>query len=192
MLRLLEELGFKCRGVDDSARRVVGVVIVDEDGMRYISSRGIDTSQAVVLTAIDDPICTVLKAVILCQQLSIPCRELVVGIDMGKNIGVAVVCDSRCVLAKSFRTALRALEMISNVFRCIDASRRVIRIGMPKKECGEYEEFVEKLVKIVGEDIELELIPEKGSSSFVLFLKTGRKIDDDALAAINIALMRSS
>ncbi len=190
LIEFLENLGMEYRGLDPNIDRVEGVVVVDEGGKEYLTRRGVEV-RGIVIELNNDVECAALRAATASCKGSTDANEVVLGIDFGQRIGIAVVIDSAVVVALSFRSSFKALELVSIALRCIDADKKVIRIGMPRKEDPEYDNFVSKLIKMVSEDTQLELVPERGSSRLSSFLKLGRKLDEDSLAAINIALART-
>ncbi len=190
LMGFLDSLGVEYRGLDPNIDRVEGVVIVDEGGKEYLTRRGVKV-RGIMIELDNDVVCAALRATTASCKGSAEANEIILGIDFGQRIGIAVVIDSVVVVALSFRSSFKALELVATILRCIDAAKKVIRVGMPRKEDPEYDNFINKLIKMVSEDTQLELVPECGSSRLVSFLKLGKKLDDDSLAAINIALARS-
>jgi len=183
-------LGLKYLGVTPDTVDIKGVVIVDDVGIEYLTRKGI-TVNGPILRLSENLACTVLKAAVAVCKGDVEVRELTVGIDFGRKVGVAVITDSIALTALSFRSIYKALEFIITVLQCLEASKKVVRIGIPRKEDPEYDDFVNKLINLLSSDIGLELVSERGSSKSSTFLKYGKKLDEDALAAINIALGRS-
>jgi len=190
VVEFIQMLGLKYLGVTPDTVDIKGVVIVDDGGIEYLTRKGI-TVNGPILRLSENLACTVLKAAVAVCKGDIEVRELTVGIDFGRKVGVAVITDSIALTALSFRSIYKALEFIITVLQCLEASKKVVRIGIPRKEDPEYDDFVNKLINLLSSDIGLELVSERGSSKSSTFLKYGKKLDEDALAAINIALGRS-
>jgi len=114
-------------------------------------------------------------------------EELVVGIDPGKNFGVAVLGDGN-VLEKKERLALEmAIDMALTALRRHPARMRRIKIGDGVPEMAE--EVASRLQIAVPEDTVIEIVSEAGTSS-VKGNGSGKKISD-ADAAVNIARKES-
>jgi len=190
VVEFIQMLGLKYLGVTPDTVDIKGVVIVDDVGIEYLTRKGI-TVNGPILRLSENLACTVLKAAVAVCKGDVEVRELTVGIDFGRKVGVAVITDSIALTALSFRSIYKALEFIITVLQCLEASKKVVRIGIPRKEDPEYDDFVNKLINLLSSDIGLELVSERGSSKSSTFLKYGKKLDEDALAAINIALGRS-
>jgi len=190
VVEFIQMLGLKYLGVTPDTVDIKGVVIVDDGGIEYLTRKGI-TVNGPILRLSENLACTVLKAAVAVCKGDVEVRELTVGIDFGRKVGVAVITDSIALTALSFRSIYKALEFIITVLQCLEASKKVVRIGIPRKEDPEYDDFVNKLINLLSSDIGLELVSERGSSKSSTFLKYGKKLDEDALAAINIALGRS-
>ena len=183
-------LGLRYLGVAPDTVDIRGVAVVDDGGIEYLIRKGIAV-EGLILRLGEDLTCTALKAAVATCKGDVEVHELVVGVDFGRRVGVAVITDSIVLAALSFRNIYKALDFIVTVLQCLEASKKVVRIGIPRKEDPEYDDFVNKLINSLSSDTGLELVSERGSSKSSLFLKYGKKLDEDALAAINIALGRS-
>ena len=51
--------------------------------------------------------------------------------------------------------------------------------------------MIKAIVESVDQSVELEMVPEHGTSKREIFLNVGKKLKRDALAALNIALARA-
>ena len=114
-------------------------------------------------------------------------EELVVGIDPGKNFGVAVLGDGNVLEKKGRLTLEMAIDMALTALRRHPARMRRIKIGDGVPEMAE--EVASRLQIAVPEDTVIEIVSEAGTSS-VKGNGSGKKISD-ADAAINIARKES-
>ena len=114
-------------------------------------------------------------------------EELVVGIDPGKNFGVAVLGDGNVLEKKGQLTLEMAIDMALTALRRHPARMRRIKIGDGVPEMAE--EVASRLQIAVPEDTVIEIVSEAGTSS-VKGNGSGKKISD-ADAAINIARKES-
>ncbi|MEM2528359.1 MAG: hypothetical protein QXG40_03065, partial [Ignisphaera sp.] len=71
----------------------------------------------------------------------------------------------------------------------VNAERKKVRIGIPSKHHRGYDNFVESLANTVKDSAIVEFVSENGSSKRKL-VAGSIKIDEDSLAAVNIALQR--
>jgi len=114
-------------------------------------------------------------------------EELVVGIDPGKNFGVAVLGDGNVLEKKERLTLEMAIDMALTALRRHPARMRRIKIGDGVPEMAE--EVASRLQIAVPEDTVIEIVSEAGTSS-VKGNGSGKKISD-ADAAVNIARKES-
>ncbi len=185
----LRELGAEPKGVYREGSKLVGVVLVDEGGLRYIESAAIEVEGEVIRVDGEDPACVALKAILASLGVSDP-NPLIIGIDLGEHIGVALIAGRALVYAKTVRSYVKALDLVCTSLKCIESPRKIVRVGIPRKECPEYEKLVESLAKLLDPDVELELVPEARSSKLRSYVEVGKRVPRDARAAINIALAR--
>jgi len=186
----MQLLGLRYLSVAPDTVDIRGVAVVDDGGVEYLIRKGI-VVKGLILQLGEDLRCTALRAAVAACKGDVEVCELILGIDFGRKVGVAVITDSVVLAALSFRNIYKALDFIITVLQCLEASKKVVRIGIPRKEDPEYDAFINKLINSLSSDTGLELVSERGSSKSSSFLKYGRKLDEDALAAINIALGRS-
>lgn len=114
-------------------------------------------------------------------------EELVVGIDPGKNFGVAVLGDGNVLEKKEGLTLEMAIDMALTALRRHPARMRRVKIGDGVPEMAE--EFASRLQIAVPEDTVIEIVSEAGTSS-IKGNGSGKKISD-ADAAVNIARKES-
>lgn len=122
LVRLLKEKGepFVSLGREGKVPPTVGVVITTE------GERGrIDFDKVVVQ---EDPE----EAVELARCLlsgGVRFRTIVVGIDPGKNVGLAVFGEGRMLSTETLRSPAKAAESIAKMLRCITYSKAIARVG---------------------------------------------------------------
>ncbi len=188
--RALRDLGVEPRGIYGDEKVLNGVLIVDEGGRRFVEELGILVNGSTLTTGSnDDPLCVAIRAIAASRGVA-KGSPLVVGIDLGDRIGIAMLMGREVIFAKSSRSHVRILELLHASLTCIESARKIVRIGIPRKECPEYEKLIEAIVRSTGDDVELELVPEARSSKRVALVEKGRKVGRDERAAINIALAR--
>ncbi len=171
--------------------RIDGIVVVDRDGLEFLSRTGINVNGRIVFVD-ENSRCTPIELLMIVQDIEGPIEELIIGIDFGKHIGIAVIAKDKVVYVENVHNWVKALEILDMFLECIRANRYTIRLGLPRKDEREYELLIERIVKVYGEKAIIELVPESGSSRNTSFLRSKRKLEDDEIAAINIALRRSS
>jgi len=193
MMRVMErlrELGLQFKGVYERQRAIYGVVMVDEEGYRYLEDNSVRILGPLVF--VDDVDKAVAHALVLAKGLDFPLSNLVVGIDLGASIGFAVVGDSKVLMTKLFVSKLKFFETLCWVIEKFESKRRCIRIGFTRSTFDDYKaDIVDRIAKMIPSDVELELVPERGSSKLRPGIVT-RGLHEDEIAALNIALGRTS
>jgi len=168
--RALRELGVEPRGVYGNEKVLFGVVVVDDGGEKFVEEMGIVVEGDVLYANPDeDPVCTAIKAIALSRGVA-KGSPLVVGIDLGNRIGIALLLGREVIYAKSSRSYVKILELLQASLNCVESGRKIVRVGLPRRECPEYEKLIESIVKFVGNDVELELVSEARSSNTLSFL----------------------
>ncbi len=186
----LRELGIEPKGIYRERTKIFGVVLVDEGGLRYLREAGIEVVGEILEVKEDDnPLCVALRAALASQGVRDP-NPLIVGIDLGESIGVALIAGRVMLFAKSVKSYVKALDLVCSALACLDSSRKIVRVGIPRKECPEYEKLVEALAKALDPSVELELVPEARSSKLSSYIDSLGRMNKDARAALNIALAR--
>lgn len=189
VLDMLYKFRALVKGVDEDSGRVDGIIIADGDGLRYMAEMHIEISGIVLNIDSIGVEKGAVRSVILSRSSSIRVNSIVIGIDYGRRIGVAVLVDSDIVFINSYRDKAEALKIIEMFIDSIDVERKIVRIGLPSKPNREYDDFIARLLNVVKERAVVEFIIESGSSKRKIGVEDMR-IDDDSLAAINIALQR--
>ncbi len=189
---MLEEYKASVKGIDDDVKFFHGILLADSEGLKYIKNLGIDVNglilnideigieRCIVNTVIYSRISTILKP-----------RNMIIGIDFGDSIGIAIFVNSDAVLVNSYKSKEKVLEILKMfVEYSDDIASKTIRIGLPRFLSNKYNTFVNALVKILRNyPVNIEFVSEDKSSKQRQFIND-IKLDKDSIAAINIALMR--
>jgi len=190
VMERLRELKLQFKGVYEKQRVIYGIVVADEEGYRYLEKNSVRVFGPLVF--VDDIDKAIARALVLAKGLDFPLSNLVVGIDLGASIGFAVVGDSKVLMTKLFVSKSKLFETLCWVVEKFESKRRCIRIGFARSTFDEYRaDIVDKIARIVPSDVELELVPERGSSKIRSGIAT-RGLHEDEIAALNIALGRTS
>jgi len=146
----------------------------------------IDHLNIVVLGKSDDPTLIVDEALRLSQGKSLY-EEVVVGLDPGKVLGVALIADGELLETRSCQTLKHASDTVVKILNRFPASRRIVRVGsgvMP-----EALELTQRLDRVLPPDVVIELVPEDGTSH--ISVKEANRIGGrDAASAARIAERR--
>lgn len=186
---MLNYFGIDVKGVDRETKRVQGVVIVDLEGYRYIMDNGIAVDGYIISVEDHGLERSVARAIVYTKSLYIrPVRRVVVGIDYGKSIGVAVLVNDDVVYTRSYRSKEEVLRDIRFFIENIDSEVKIVRLGVAQDID---EDFAESAIDILKDIANIEFVPEFKSSKN-RYLLDDAKLKPDEVAAINIALYRSS
>ncbi|HDI46328.1 MAG TPA: hypothetical protein ENF82_00805 [Candidatus Methanomethylia archaeon] len=109
-------------------------------------------------------------------------RELLVGIDPGKNIGVAIVADGEFLEGKVFRDVDSAVSYVKQAVERYPAAKSFIKIGVGSPE---YEELAFKVSSEVKGVQKVVLVDESGSGRG---LEKFKGLPRDVVSAISIAM----
>jgi hypothetical protein len=186
-LELLTRFKVKVRGVVANMKRVQGVILLDYEGYRYLINNNVDLDGYIINIDVDGLSKSVATAIIYTRSLIInPLRRIIVGIDYGKNIGVAIVVNDDIVHTNKYRIAEEALEDIKFFVYNVESTSKIIRVGISNSTD---DNFVGKVIEVFKEVASIEFVPENKSSKN-RYLVENAKLSDDEVAAINIALYR--
>jgi hypothetical protein len=186
-LELLTRFKVKVRGVVANMKRVQGVILLDYEGYRYLINNNVDLDGYIINIDVDGLSKGVATAIIYTRSLIInPLRRIIVGIDYGKNIGVAIVVNDDIVHTNKYRIAEEALEDIKFFVYNVESTSKIIRVGISNSTD---DNFVGKVIEVFKEVASIEFVPENKSSKN-RYLVENAKLSDDEVAAINIALYR--
>ncbi len=109
--------------------------------------------------------------------------ELVIGIDPGKNIGVAAVADGDFLEGKVFRDIDSAVNFVKQIVERYPAVKTIIKIGIGSPE---YEELTLRISSEVKGVQRVLLVDESGSGR--KGLEKFRRLPKDVISAISIAM----
>lgn len=116
-----------------------------------------------------------------------PLKKIVIGIDYGKNIGMAVVVNDTVIYTRSYRSADHAVKDIKFFIDNVDSEHKVVRIGIAQDID---EVFINTVVEMFKDVADIEFVPEYRSSKHRYLLDEVR-LSPDEIAAINIAFYRT-
>lgn len=189
MLDILNSCRALIKGIDENIKKINGVILVDENGLKYINEMHIKIDGIVINIDVVGVERSAIMGLIFSRTLSNKIKNVIIGIDYGEKIGLAVLVNSDIVFINSYRDRTIVLKIIKMFIDSIDSARKIVRIGLPTKSHKGYNDFVNRLTNSIGDDVVIEFISENGSSRRKIGIND-RKIDEDSLAAINIALQR--
>ncbi len=189
---MLEEYKVNVKGIDDNVKFFHGILLVDNMGMEYIKNRRINVS-GLILNVDEIGIEKCIVNTIIYSRIShiSKQRNMVIGIDFGDSIGIAIFVNSDVILVNSYRSKEKVLEILKMFIEYSDnIVTKTIRIGLPRFLSDEYNTFVNTLIKSFrNHSVSFEFVSENRSSKQRQFIDD-IKLDRDSIAAINIALMR--
>ncbi|MEM0005705.1 MAG: hypothetical protein QW406_02430 [Ignisphaera sp.] len=189
ILNMLNNYRVSVKGIDERIRRIHGIVIVDENGLKYMDEMHIEVNGIVLnIDSIGIERGTIM-GVILSRTSDSEIESVIIGIDYGEKIGIAILANSDVVFVNSYRDKVEALRVVRMFIDGVNAERKIVRIGLPSKHHRGYDNFVESLANTVKDSAIVEFVSENGSSKRKL-VAGSIKIDEDSLAAVNIALQR--
>jgi hypothetical protein len=115
------------------------------------------------------------------------CEKLVIGIDPGEALGLAVLADGKVVITETCSSVGETLEKIKNIigsFERAPASSVFVKIGDGVPSCRR--ELLQALDNALPQDIMLESVGEAGTSQYQNETKNRRGLRD-MVSAIRIA-----
>ena len=111
-------------------------------------------------------------------------QKIVVGVDPGKNCGIAILGDNRVIETLTASHADSSARLIVNSLERFPAETRLVRVG------DGVPEFTKKLVRLLDarlpEDVLLEVVGEAGTSR-ISNRSVNRRVLRDAASAVKIA-----
>jgi len=159
----------------------IKVVITTKDEKRLI-----DHSSVLIYNPEEEPSAIIDEAIRIIQNKK-AYEELIIGVDPGKNFGVAVLGDGNVLEKKEQLTQEMAINMILTAIKRYPARTRKIKIGDGMPEIAE--DVASRLKIAIPEDTTIEIISEAGTSN--IRSKGSWKKISDADAAVNIARRES-
>lgn len=188
-LDVLSHFKVRARGVDVDVKRIHGVILLDSRGYRYLVDNNVGIDGYVIDVDVHGLEKSIAKAIIYTKTLLInPIKKMIIGIDYGKSVGVAVIVNDDVIYTHSYRILNEALEDIKFFVYNVDSELKIIRIGIANDID---ERFVNRIVEMFKDAANIEFVPEYKSSKHKYLLED-IKLTTDELAAINIALYRSN
>jgi len=193
--RLVEEL--KGKGLSFIAKKpgekiplTIKVVLTTKDLKKYVEHHTVVTLNE---ENIDEGLAKALR--IIKGFEAEKCKELIVGIDPGKNIGFAVIVDGIVVLTENFKSFYEAYETLKNVLKIYDPENVIVKIGrgsLPKNSLfDKVNEDILRFIKNVSSDfgskVKVLFVDEKHTTKKVKKLRVKRG-EKDKNSAIEIAL----
>ena len=111
-------------------------------------------------------------------------QKIVVGVDPGKNCGIAILGDNRVIETLPASHADSAARLIVNSLERFPAETRLVRVGDGAPD------FAKKLLRLLDarlpEDVLLEVVGEAGTSR-ISNRSVNRRVLRDAASAVKIA-----
>jgi hypothetical protein len=186
-LEILMRFKVGVRGVDTYIRRIQGVILLDSEGYRYLVDNDIDLDGYILNIDTNGFDKSVATAIVYTRALIVnPLKNMVVGIDYGKNVGVAIVVNDDIVYTNKYKVVEEALKDIKFFVYNVEADLKIVRVGISDNL---EDSFIDQVVEAFKDVASIEFIPEDRSSRN-RYLVENVKLSDDEVAAINIALYR--
>jgi len=110
--------------------------------------------------------------------------SIIVGIDPGKRVGIAVYYGQKEVIGEVLNSVNKTILKIVNLIKNTHAKKKIIRIGDGEPKMAEY--IANELLKRL-KNIRIELVDERGTSSLSK-KKIDKKVAKDQKSAMIIAL----
>jgi hypothetical protein len=112
-------------------------------------------------------------------------EEASIGVDPGKEIGVAVVADGKVLKTDAFKSVDRAVEEVLRQLSILPCSRKVVRIGSGAEDYGS--SILSALKLQLPCDVEIQKVEEWGTTKDVLS-SNHKRSSRNAASAARIAL----
>lgn len=88
--------------------------------------------------------------------------ELIIGIDPGKTLGIAVLADGKVIRKEETTSMERTVDLALTEITRFPSKVKIIRIGMGVPEIAE--EIARRLESSLPEDVSVEMVSEEGTS----------------------------
>jgi len=139
----------------------------------------------------DEGIDKVVEEIKLLLKRKTAYNSLVIGIDPGKRIGVAVVGDGEFLEGKVLERKEKLVPYMLKVLEKYLYEKCIIRIGFKEHVSTTIAELIHRNIKPLHDKVVLELVSENKTSKTPLsHTKPEYKIPKDVASAIHIALKR--
>jgi len=111
-------------------------------------------------------------------------KEVAIGIDPGKELGVAVVVDGKVLESRVFSNVREAVEEVRKHVLTLPSLRTVVRIGSGAEDCGK--DILLALMSQLRSGVEVQRVEEWGTTNNKL-PRASLRYSRNALAAVRIA-----
>lgn len=132
-------------------------VVITTEGERHL----IDHPNVLTYNVDEDPAGVVDEAIRIASGKE-SYEELVIGVDPGKVIGVAVLGDGKVIKREEFSSMVKAMDFIVTELNRLPSKVKRVRVGMGAPEVAE--EIARKLDATLPKDIVIEMVSEEGTS----------------------------
>jgi hypothetical protein len=116
-------------------------------------------------------------------------NSLIIGIDPGKITGMAVYYRHKILITRSFYSLEEVVRTVIHIIRNTMAEKRIVRIGNGDPKLAI--EIAMKILRNIKKITQIELVDERGTSSF-FHRKFDKKVSRDQKSAIVIASRQGS
>ncbi|UCB60464.1 MAG: hypothetical protein JSW72_10310 [Candidatus Bathyarchaeota archaeon] len=111
-------------------------------------------------------------------------ERLVVGVDPGRNLGVAVLGDGKILETKSYTNVDETVNTITEILNRTPATHKTVRIGNGAPSHSE--KLCRHLIQVLPEHVVIERVPEAGTSRSYGGQQSHRRGKIDINSAIKI------
>lgn len=185
--RRLNELHVSYYAVSDSGNVGSGsVVIADAVGKEFLNTA--KTTKSVTVIDVDSLGVDKAAGIALLSSfgLGTEANEVVIGIDVGRNIGMAVLADGELIYYDSSLSTYYIVDKVLWFANNVPCRSLVLRIGSTLGKESEALDLALKIIKALGTRARIEIVDERSSTSSKPLRYP--HIRGDARAALNIAL----
>lgn len=182
--RRLSELHISYYAVSDSGNvGSGGIVIADSMGRELLNA-----NNPVILIDVDSLGIDRAAGIALLSSfgLGTEANEIVIGIDVGRNIGMAVLADGELIYYDSSLSTYYIIDKVLWFANNVPCKNLVLRIGNTSGKESEALDLALRIVKALGTKARIEIVDERSSTSSKPLRYP--HIKGDARAALNIAL----
>lgn len=189
VLEALKRFNIEVSGFKEGMCYERGIFLVDNEGLLYIES-ACSSRPGTVLNVSDLGVERALAtALLVSKTLRRSVVNLVIGVDCGREMGIAAVADSHLLFASSYRSSSEALKDALFFLNNVEAQNRLVRVGLRPGSSSEVHSLINRLLTLCPTSVKLELVPEHGSSKNKHMIEGA--LNENVVAAINIALART-
>lgn len=157
----------------------VKVVITTKTGENYIQGR-----RGVLFEEDSDPRKAIEKALMLLLGKT-QFRELIIGIDPGKQTGLAVLGDGLILVSGTYVRAKNLVDEITRILPTFPSERAIVRIGKGAKKYSSV--LIAAISSKLPTSVEIQVVDEAGTTDNHLLPETVN-MSRNAVSALRIAL----